>query len=271
MALQGDADPRGMFVRAECGQRDAPRQWSNVQPLDRVGAGAVGQWAELLASISHELRTPLNAVIGFSEAMQQEVFGPIGNVRYREYASHIRTSGVELLNAAEDALAMTAVLAQPKASALEDVGLAAIIGEALEDLECVLAVRRIGIVVDVGHDVEVRTDRRILPRAMRQMVGLALSRAEVGSELSLSARVEHGLVDVVVEVREPLPGASLQESIVASTRTEMGLGRRELALWLATSLLDLLDCRLQVETRHGALMLRTTLEQSTVSLFAGAR
>jgi PAS domain S-box-containing protein len=39
--------------------------------------------SEFLAKVSHEIRTPLNAIIGFSEMMMQERFGPVGNDRYR--------------------------------------------------------------------------------------------------------------------------------------------------------------------------------------------
>ncbi len=42
--------------------------------------------SEFLANMSHELRTPLNAVIGFSEVMQAQMFGPIGTEKYIEYA-----------------------------------------------------------------------------------------------------------------------------------------------------------------------------------------
>ena len=56
------------------------------------------QEAQLLfiASLSHELRTPLNAIIGFSEVLQRELFGPIDNARYLEYAQHINASGAHL-------------------------------------------------------------------------------------------------------------------------------------------------------------------------------
>ena len=57
--------------------------------------------SDFLAKISHEIRTPLNSIIGFSEVMIEERFGPIGNERYRDYLSDIRSSGghvVALLN-----------------------------------------------------------------------------------------------------------------------------------------------------------------------------
>ena len=60
--------------------------------------------SRFLANISHELRTPLNAITGFSEIMRSERFGPIGNARYREYASDISASAAHLLNVIEDIL-----------------------------------------------------------------------------------------------------------------------------------------------------------------------
>jgi signal transduction histidine kinase len=65
----------------------------------------------LLHHVGHELRTPLNAIIGFAELMQRELLGPLGSPRYQEYARHIRESGVTLLKAAEDVMALTTLLA----------------------------------------------------------------------------------------------------------------------------------------------------------------
>ncbi len=57
-----------------------------------------------LATMSHELRTPLNAIIGFSELIGGEMFGPVGNDSYREYANDIRDSGQHLLDLINDIL-----------------------------------------------------------------------------------------------------------------------------------------------------------------------
>jgi len=51
-----------------------------------------------LRNMSHELRTPLNSIIGFSEVLEQELFGKLGNERYLDYASMINTSGGHLLS-----------------------------------------------------------------------------------------------------------------------------------------------------------------------------
>ena len=49
-----------------------------------------------LANVSHELRTPLNAIIGFSSIMADQMFGPIGHAKYREYLQDIRSSSEHL-------------------------------------------------------------------------------------------------------------------------------------------------------------------------------
>jgi PAS domain S-box-containing protein len=50
-----------------------------------------------LANMSHELRTPLNAILGFTELMERQVFGPIGQERYEGYLHDIYSSGQMLL------------------------------------------------------------------------------------------------------------------------------------------------------------------------------
>ncbi|WP_185973669.1 ammonium transporter [Ferrovibrio terrae] len=62
-----------------------------------------------LANMSHELRTPLNAVIGFSEILTNELFGHLGDTRYREYASDILASGRHLLSLVNDLLDHTRI------------------------------------------------------------------------------------------------------------------------------------------------------------------
>jgi two-component system cell cycle sensor histidine kinase PleC len=57
-----------------------------------------------LANMSHELRTPLNAILGFSEIIAQECFGPVGSVRYKDYAGDIHSSGAHLLSLINDLL-----------------------------------------------------------------------------------------------------------------------------------------------------------------------
>jgi signal transduction histidine kinase/HAMP domain-containing protein len=59
---------------------------------------------EFLSNMGHELRTPLNAVIGFSEIIAKEMFGPVGQPSYKEFASDILRSGSHLLEIINDIL-----------------------------------------------------------------------------------------------------------------------------------------------------------------------
>ena len=59
--------------------------------------------SQFLANMSHELRTPLNAIIGFSELLQNQIFGPLQK-QYRDYATIIHESGHHLLNLVSDIL-----------------------------------------------------------------------------------------------------------------------------------------------------------------------
>ncbi len=91
------------------------------------------KWSTL-AQLSHELRTPLNAILGFSEAMREQIFGPLGNERYRDYAAHVHSSGQHLLTLAAEILQ----LSQGEAGKLElnesAVDLAAVVGKCLDDM-----------------------------------------------------------------------------------------------------------------------------------------
>ncbi len=65
--------------------------------------------SRFLATMSHELRTPLNAILGFSEVMKTELFGPLENPTYREYAGNILDSGRHLLHLINEVLDLTRI------------------------------------------------------------------------------------------------------------------------------------------------------------------
>src|SRR6185312_379872 len=75
----------------------------------REAEAANAQKSEFLAKISHEIRTPLNAIIGFSEIMMEQRFGPIGNDRYRQYLKDIHASGAHLISLINDLLDLSKI------------------------------------------------------------------------------------------------------------------------------------------------------------------
>ncbi len=64
---------------------------------------------DFLANMSHELRTPLNAIIGFSEFINTEAFGPLGNDKYSEYLLNIENSGKHLYSLINDILDVSVI------------------------------------------------------------------------------------------------------------------------------------------------------------------
>ena len=83
-------------------------QWKRTEEelrnAKRAAETANAHKTEFLARVSHEIRTPLNAIIGFSDMMASEHFGPIGTPRYIEYASDIGRSGRHVLDIVNDLL-----------------------------------------------------------------------------------------------------------------------------------------------------------------------
>jgi signal transduction histidine kinase len=65
--------------------------------------------SDFLARVSHEIRTPLNSIIGFSEVMIEEKFGPVANERYREYLKDVHSSGRHLLSLINDLLDLSKI------------------------------------------------------------------------------------------------------------------------------------------------------------------
>jgi PAS domain S-box-containing protein len=75
----------------------------------RQAENASAAKSEFLAKVSHEIRTPLNAIIGFSEVMMEERFGPIGNDRYRQYLKDMQASGAHLISLINDLLDLSKI------------------------------------------------------------------------------------------------------------------------------------------------------------------
>jgi PAS domain S-box-containing protein len=75
----------------------------------RVAEKASSAKSEFLAKVSHEIRTPLNAIIGFSEVMMSERFGPVGNDRYKDYLRDIHASGEHLVSLLNDLLDLSKI------------------------------------------------------------------------------------------------------------------------------------------------------------------
>jgi signal transduction histidine kinase len=173
-------------------------------------------WAELMARVNHDLRTPLNAVIGFSELMVLELFGPLGDERYQDYVHHIRDSATELLKSAEDTLALTALVANPSrrdAACACDLELLA--ADAWAFVSRKAAGRAIDFEPSITPDLEVIGEQRALRQILVNMLSEAIARAAYGERVVLTAIVEGELVELAVSVSRERTTAATKESSLA--------------------------------------------------------
>ncbi|PYE90361.1 histidine kinase dimerization/phospho-acceptor domain-containing protein [Phyllobacterium leguminum] len=110
-------------------------QWKRAEEeltnARREAERASSQKTDFLARISHEIRTPLNAIIGFSELMADEKFGPVGNERYRDYLRDINRSGNHVLALVNDLLDISKIEAGGLDMDFEAVSLNDAIAEAV--------------------------------------------------------------------------------------------------------------------------------------------
>ena len=203
-----------------------------------------------MARISHEIRTPLNAVIGFSDLMEREIFGPLGNDKYRDYLAHIRDSGEALLKSAEDTLALSSLLAIPApGQRTQCSSLASLTQDAWLRVEPLAARRGVELDINVADMIEVAGDRRAFRQALSNLMMEASLRANPGSRIEVKARVHSDTVRVKVIVanaeRKRRPsGPSLAICVArallelqGTSLTATDCARR--GVWKATTVLDL--------------------------------
>jgi two-component system cell cycle sensor histidine kinase PleC len=155
---------------------------SSNAALDRAA------WAKLTAHMSHELRTPLNAVLGFSELMTNEVFGPLG-AGYSAYARDIHASGRILLKSAEDALAITALLTAPERKrARESSRLKSVLDEACVFAATDFAARSIAVAIDIDASIDIAHDHQVTRQMLINLIAEAVRSAKAGAILRIETK-----------------------------------------------------------------------------------
>ncbi len=107
---------------------------------------------EFLAHMSHELRTPLNAVIGFSDLLKAEYFGPL-NQKQSEYVRDINASGQHLLSLINDILDLAKVEAGRMDLMLSSAHVAALVESCVALVSERVSRSRQTLTTDVAPDV----------------------------------------------------------------------------------------------------------------------
>lgn len=153
--------------------------------------GASRHKSHFLASMSHELRTPLNAVIGFSDLLLAQTFGPL-NEKQARYVNHVHRSGQDLLALINDILDLSKI----EAGRMELYPQAGLLGETLEahiDMVRPLAQKKdLTITLWVQpEDLHVWGDHMQLRRIMYNLLSNSIKFTPAGGRITVAARVVH--------------------------------------------------------------------------------
>ncbi len=212
--------------------------------------------SEFLANMSHELRTPLNAIIGFSEVMEQQIFGAIGATKYLEYARDIHRSGQYLLDVISDILDMSKIEAGRVQLEVKPCSMLAIVEEALRIVAPRALEGHVEVMTELPKKLMVDADKRALKQVVINLLANAVKFTPEYGTVTVSATERSGAVEVrIVDTGIGIPAGDLQkigrpfeqvENQFTKTKSGSGLG-----LAISKSLIELHGGTLAIESEEG--------------------
>ncbi|TAX58894.1 PAS domain S-box protein [Rhizobium leguminosarum] len=181
-------------------------QWKRTEDELRNAKGAAetanAHKTDFLARVSHEIRTPLNAIIGFSDMMAGERFGPIGHPRYIEYANDIGRSGRHVLDIVNDLLDISKIEAGEMDLDFAAVGLNEAVSEAVALVQPQANGQRVIIRTALSQAVpEVVADLRSIKQIALNILSNAIRFTPSGGQIVVSTSYEAN-GSVVLRVRD---------------------------------------------------------------------
>jgi signal transduction histidine kinase len=215
---------------------------------------------EFLANMSHELRTPLNAVIGFSELMLGEHFGPLGSDHYRGYARDIHDSGTHLLDIINDILDLS------KAAS----GTLTLVEDWFDAREAVNSVCRfIRVRADDGKlslavnmppgDLSIYADERMLKQMLLNMLSNACKFTPADGRVVCSLSMDSTSVTFTVsDTGIGIPPEHLERVLKPFVQVESSMSRRHEGTGLGLALV-----KVMAELHGGSLRLDSEVDKGT--------
>jgi len=213
--------------------------------------------SQFLANMSHELRTPLNAIIGFSQLLESELLGPLGNERYREYAGDIRDSGEHLLTIISDILDLSRVEAGRMVLEPMETDIVELLrtGERWEKERARL--EGVELRLDVPEDgLRWTVDPTRLKQAIVNLVSNAVKFTPRGGTVTLAAAQEGGcLVLRVTDTGVGMTATQLHQALQPFGQVQNAMSRKHagtgLGLPLTKALVELHGGTLEIDSRTG--------------------
>lgn len=159
-------------------------------------APARGADGQRIAEVSHELRTPLTHILGFSEMIERQIFGPL-EPRYVEYAGLIRRSGAHLLGLVNDLLDLSRIDAGRYEIERVEFEIADVIAEVVRYSADSAEKKQIALgMVTPPTPLRVRADERAVRRILLNTVGNAIKFTPEGGKVIVQAQAREGALDL---------------------------------------------------------------------------
>ena len=190
-------------------------QWKRTEEelrnAKRAAETASSHKSDFLARVSHEIRTPLNAIIGFSEMMVEERFGPIGSPRYLEYAHDIGNSGKHVLDIVNDLLDISKIEAGQVEMEFVAVSLNDHLAQSVSLLQPMANSQRVIIRTSLSASVpEVVADQRSIKQIALNLLSNAIRYTPSGGQIVVSTSYEPS-GNVVIRIRDTGIGMNRKE------------------------------------------------------------
>jgi PAS domain S-box-containing protein len=213
--------------------------------------------SNFLANMSHELRTPMNAILGFSEMMIKETFGPLGHAKYKEYLEDVHSSAEHLLQIINEVLDMSKIEAERIELDEHEIS----IEELMQSVIRMMASKTFDNDIDITLEMQdnlplLHADERLVRQIFINLVTNAVKFSPRGEGIAITIRQAEGEgLEIVIQDNGPgIPADKIQHVLEpfgqiadsADNQSNQGTG---LGLPLAKAMIDLHDGRLTLESQ----------------------
>ncbi|WP_374654145.1 sensor histidine kinase [Dongia sp.] len=143
---------------------------------------------DFLAHMSHEFRTPLNAIIGFSDLMRAEIFGPVSPPRYKDYVGDIADAGNHLLGLIDKVLDVAKIEAGKLEPQPQPVDISDLLKTCADLIQQPLGARQLTLSMYLPAELPpVLADPQHLRQIMLNLLSNAVKFTMAGGEVSMGA------------------------------------------------------------------------------------